>query len=80
MTRGKERVIRSDHYPMILELRNMPKAKTIQKKESQWNLKKPGGWDIYKVALEEVAAKMQEVTKDKDLDAKLSPVYTGDKR
>ena len=68
MSKGKENVIRSDHYPMILELKNMPKAKTIQKKESQWNLKKPGGWDIYKVALEEVSAKMQEVTKDKDLD------------
>ena len=44
MLRGKENMIWSEHYPMIFELKNMPKAKTILKKERRWNLLKPGGW------------------------------------
>ena len=66
-SKGKENIIRSDHYPIILELKNIPKAKTILQKESRWNLKKPGGWEIYKAAMEEVATKMVEVTEDESL-------------
>ena len=32
MSKGKENIIRSDHYPMMLELKNMPKARKIVKK------------------------------------------------
>ena len=52
---------------MILELKCMPRAKIIVKKESRWNLQKPGGWQTYKDAMEEVAAKMNKITEDKDL-------------
>ena len=46
----------------------MPKARTIVKKESQWNLKKPGGWELYKAAMEEAATKMDKITENEGLD------------
>ena len=68
MSKGNERVIRPDHYPLILELKNMPKVKTVVKSESRWNLQKPGGWEVYKAVMEEAAEKIDNVTEDNTLN------------
>ena len=68
-SKGREMEIKSDHYPLILELKRMPKAKTTVKKESRWNLQKPGGWQAYKVAMEDVATRMDTITDNQALDA-----------
>ena len=57
-TKGKQKVIRSDHLPIIVELAKMPKANVKVAKVSSWNLNKPGGWDTYKAAMEEVAGEL----------------------
>ena len=68
MTRGKQRMIRSDHFPLIMVLKNMPKAKMMVKRESWWNLHKPGGWEVYKAAMEEASEKIDNITRDESLE------------
>ena len=67
MSRGKERIIRSDHFPIIVELSEMPKANVKIAKESSWNLKKPGGWETYKPAMEEASEELEKVVDDAQL-------------
>ena len=67
MSRGKTRMIRSDHYPIIIQLEGMPRANTKMAKESQWNLNKPSGWDIYKVAIEDASDKIDTFIDDETL-------------
>ena len=40
---GKEKVVRLDHFPIIVMLEGMPKAKLMNFNESRWNLSKPNG-------------------------------------
>jgi exonuclease III len=67
LARGKERVIRSDHFPIIVMLEKMPKAKVKGAKESSWNEAKPGGWDTYKAAMEEAAGGLETLVEDENL-------------
>ena len=67
MNRGRTKVIRSDHYSIIIHLEGMPSANVKVSKECGWNLKKPGGWEIYKVAMEEASKKMDIVIDDKTM-------------
>ena len=64
MTRGRTKVIRSDHYSIVVQLEGMPRANTKVTHESRWNLNKPGGWDVYKVAPEEASEKMDAIIDD----------------
>ena len=64
---GKEKLIRSDHYPLIVSLENIPLAKVSEPKESFWNVLKPGGWDIYKDALEEETEKIKNIIENKNI-------------
>ena len=64
---GKEKLIRSDHYPLIVSLENIPLAKVSEPKESFWNVLKPGGWDMYKAALEEETEKIQNIIENKNI-------------
>ena len=49
--KGNEKSIRLDHYPLIVLLKKIPLPKLSEPKESSWNVMKPGGWDLYKLAL-----------------------------
>ena len=64
---GKEKLIRSDHYPLIVLLEKLPLAKVSEPKESSWNVLKPGGWDIYKLALEEESDNINNIIEDKSI-------------
>ena len=39
----------------------------VTKKESWWNFHKPGGWEVYKAAMEEASGKIDDITKDESL-------------
>ena len=65
MSRGRTKVIRSDHYPVIIHLEGMPSANKKVASECRWNLNKPGGWELYKVAMEEAAKKINIIIDDK---------------
>ena len=67
IARGKEKVVRSDHFPIIVTLENMPKAKLKKHNESSWNLNKPGGWKAYEEALEEAAKELEGIVEDESL-------------
>ena len=64
MTRGRTKVIRSDHYPVIIQLEGLPRAGKKETSGSHWNLNKPGGWELYKLGLEEAAEKMNDIIDD----------------
>ena len=65
--KGNEKSIRSDHYPLIVLLENIPLAKLSEPKESSWNVMKPGRWDLYKLALEEETEKIQNIVEDQNI-------------
>ena len=45
----------------------MPRTKTrVSKKETTWNLNKPGGWEIYKKKTKEVAQKVEEIVNNEE--------------
>ena len=46
----------------------MPTTEDEQKKESTWNLKKPGAWEVYKEVSDKYADKLEKVIEDKTLD------------
>ena len=39
----------------------------MDKEESAWNLKKEGGWDMYRKQSDDKAAKIQDITENNDL-------------
>ena len=64
ITRGRTRVIRSDHFPLIIHLEGMKKAKVKEARVSWWNLNKPDGWKLYKSLMEEASKKIDKVIDD----------------
>ena len=45
----------------------MPRTKSgVSKKESTWNLNKPGGWEIYKKKTKDVAQKLEEIVSNEE--------------
>ena len=65
---NRSKVVKSDHYPIILSLENMPKAKKKSVQKSlRWNLFKPGGWEDYKKFSDEIAEEVDKVIEDKTL-------------
>ena len=45
----------------------MPSAKAeVKLKETAWNLRKPGGWEAFKVKTDELAEKLENIVEDKE--------------
>ena len=57
----------TDHYSLVLQLKNLPRTGHQQKKEVRWNLMKPGGWKKYRELSDEKAVAMESVIMNKDL-------------
>ena len=51
MKKGKLIEKPTDHYSLVLRLKNLPRSGHQQKKDVRWNLMKPGGWAKYKGCL-----------------------------
>ena len=64
---GRLSLVPSDHYPIILKLKNLPKQKMMRVTTSQWNLKKSDGWDRYKAMTEERKVEANKVIENPDI-------------
>ena len=51
----------TDHYSLICLVEGLPPADGEQRITTKWNLKKPGGWESYKIATDETAEKIDEI-------------------
>ena len=67
MTRGKLVEKPTDHYPLALKLKDLPRSGVQQKKETRWNLMKDGGWARYKKLSDDKADSIEKAVLDKDL-------------
>ena len=67
---NKSRVVKSDHHPIILSLENMPRSRNKKPKSTRWNLSKPGGWEEYKKASDEIASEADKIIEDDKLSNK----------
>ena len=70
ITKKQGRLVRvySDHYTMVLSMKNLPRRKVMPAKQSNWNLKKPEGWEKYKSMTDEIREKADIIIDNHDLD------------
>ena len=64
---GKGKVVKSDHFPIIVTLEEMPKAKLKKSNEASWNINKPDGWKTNSKALEDTAKGLEAMVEDENL-------------
>ena len=67
--KGKYRLVRSDHFPCILTMENLPwvgRKKGKEDKQVKWNLAKIGGWNRYKVLSDECSEALEEALEEKN--------------
>jgi hypothetical protein len=48
----------SDHFALKVELSGIPRKQEVSRTETNWNLGKPGGWDLYEKVSNEAAEKI----------------------
>ena len=59
---GKLESIFTDHFPMEIQLKGLPRRKKLRVVEPAiWNINKPGGWAVYKDLTNSVAEKLDEI-------------------
>ena len=64
---GQFRSVYADHFTIEIKLSEMPKTKLKVKNTSTWNLKQPGGWDLYKDLSDKKAEKIESTILDQNL-------------
>ena len=64
---GNFRTIFSDHFTIILTLKNLPSAMIRREKMIRWNLQKEGGWDKYKELAEDRSKDMTKIIEDEGM-------------
>ena len=59
---GGARLVYSDHHTCLLTLTDLPRRKELkEKKETMWNLAKPGGWNRYQILTGEASEKIADI-------------------
>ena len=56
----KTKLIPSDHFPLVIRLKNLPTRRIKRKQVSTWNLCKVDGWKVFK----ELQSKVKEKEKN----------------
>ena len=64
---GKNKLIFSDHYPLVVEFENLPKGWIAKDKTCSWNLSKPEVWEKHKELAEKAGENMDEIIENKEL-------------
>ena len=65
ITKGSDLVARyTDHYSIICTLKDLPSAFQEQETLTKWNLRKPGGWERYKVTSDNIADKVNMIVEN----------------
>ena len=63
--KGKFKLVYSDHFALLLTLKNLPRKKVKKhEKKKAWNLAKEDGWNIYKTLSDEISDKLNKVIDD----------------
>ena len=57
----------ADHYSIEVKLSEMPKRKIKVENTSTLNLRKPGGWDVYKDLSDKSAEKIEKLMDDDEI-------------
>ena len=57
-----------DHYPIIVNLKNLPTQQIQSERASNWNLAVPEGWKTYKELSDKIADKMNKIIETESLD------------
>ena len=65
--KGRLSLVHSDHYVIVLKLKDLPKRKMTKVTTSYWNPKKTEGWERYKAMTEGMKAEADDVIEDDDL-------------
>ena len=65
---SQTRKIYSDHYPIIVKLKNLQPERIQSDKVSHWNLTVPKGWKMYESLLTKIAQKIDTIVEDEYLD------------
>ena len=66
--KGRITMVRSDHYTLVLKLKNLPKRNMLKVKQSHWNLKKPNGWENYEAMTEEMKEKADAIIENRNIE------------
>ena len=65
----------TDHLSLKISLRDLPSSNRKTEIRTKWNLKKPGGWNRYKVATDDIADKIVEIVdSEKDIEEVINKV------
>ena len=75
------KLIPSDHFPIVVKLRNLPTRRIKREQTSNWNLNKPNGWKRFKELQMEVKEKADRIIADETLtidevDKKIDNIQT----
>ena len=64
----------TDHYSLICSLKGLPSANQRRATLTRWILKKPGGWDRYESATDDIADKLELIVEcEDDIKGTVSP-------
>ena len=64
--KGKQEVVFSDHFGVMIKFENLPKRKVAEENKTVWNLKKDKGWDKYKELTEKYSDTLMKVVDDEN--------------
>ena len=75
------KLIPSNHFPLVIKLKNLPTKRIKREQESYWNLNKLEGWKKFKELQAEVKIKTDNIVEDKSLsidevDKKMDSIQT----
>ena len=51
----------TDHLSLKISLCDLPSSKQITEIKTKWNLSRPGGWEKYEEATNEIAGKIVDI-------------------
>ena len=79
--KDKMKLIPSDHFPLVIKLKNLLTRLVKREQESTWNLNKPEGWKKFRELQKGVKEKSDSIIADKSLsiemvDKKLEKIQT----
>ena len=62
--KGKQEVVFSDHFSVLISFKNLPRKKLVEEKKCIWNLKKDNGWAKYHELTEMYSESLLKVIED----------------
>ena len=79
--KNQTKLIPSDHFPLVIRLKNLPTRRIKREQESHWNLNKEDGWKRFKDLQSTVKEKMDNIIANQyltinEVDKKIDMIQT----